>query len=63
METEIDLVDETSTTSIITFLKAVPASIAVADGVTIGDGSFGSSCTTRAGKASNCLTQIAQVGH
>ena len=40
METEIDLVDETSTTSIITFLKAVPASIAVADGVTIGDGSL-----------------------
>ncbi|MFZ8906657.1 MAG: efflux RND transporter permease subunit [Poseidonia sp.] len=40
MEQAVDQVDETSTTSIITFLKAVPATITVADGITIGDGSL-----------------------
>ena len=40
METDIDAVDETSTTSIITFLKAVPATITLTGGVTIGDGSL-----------------------
>lgn len=40
MEQQVDAVDETSTTSIITFLKAVPATITLTDGVTIGDGSL-----------------------
>jgi len=40
IETDIDAVDETSTTSIITFLKAVPATITLTGGVTIGDGSL-----------------------
>jgi len=40
MEQDVDAVDETSTTSIITFLKAVPATITLVDGVTIGDGSL-----------------------
>ena len=40
IEGEIDLVDETSTTSIITFLKTVPAAITLTEGVTIGDGSL-----------------------
>ena len=40
MEQQVDAVDETSTTSIITFLKAVPATITLTEGVTIGDGSL-----------------------
>ena len=40
MEAQVDMVDETSTTSIITFLKAVPATITLSDGITIGDGSL-----------------------
>ena len=40
MEQDVDMVDETSTTSIITFLKAVPATITLTDGVTLGDGSL-----------------------
>jgi len=40
IEQAVDNVDETSTTSIITFLKAVPASITLAEGITIGDGSL-----------------------
>ena len=40
VEQDVDGVEETSTTSIITFLKAVPATITVADGVTLGDGSL-----------------------
>jgi predicted RND superfamily exporter protein len=40
IEQAVDNVDETSTTSIITFLKAVPASITLVEGVTIGDGSL-----------------------
>ena len=34
IESAIDQVDETSTTSIITFLKTIPATITLADGVT-----------------------------
>ena len=40
VEQDVDGVEETSTTSIITFLKAVPATITVADGLTLGDGSL-----------------------
>ena len=40
IEQDVDGVEETSTTSIITFLKAVPATITVADGLTLGDGSL-----------------------
>ena len=40
MEAQVDMVDETSTTSIITFLKAVPATITLSDGITVGDGSL-----------------------
>ena len=40
MEQDVDMVDETSTTSIITFLKAVPATITLTEGVTVGDGSL-----------------------
>ena len=40
VEQDVDGVEETSTTSIITFLKAVPATITIADGLTLGDGSL-----------------------
>lgn len=40
VELAVDGVDETSTTSIITFLKAVPAAITLTDGVTLGEGSL-----------------------
>ena len=40
LETKVDNVDETSTTSIITFLKSVPAEVTIVDGVTLGDGSL-----------------------
>ena len=50
MEQAVDQVDETSTTSIITFLKAVPATITVADGVILGDGSLGFAARSVLGK-------------
>ncbi|RJU89240.1 MAG: hypothetical protein DWC07_06415 [Candidatus Poseidoniales archaeon] len=40
IEQKVGGVEETSTTSIITFLKAVPAEITLAEGLTIGDGSL-----------------------
>ena len=40
IETRVDAVDETTTTSIITFLKAIPAELTLVDGVTLGEGSL-----------------------
>ena len=40
IEGAIDQVDETATTSIITFLKTIPATITLTEGVTVGDGSL-----------------------
>ena len=40
IEQRVDLVDDTSTTSIITFLKAIPAELTLTDGITVGDGSL-----------------------
>ena len=40
IEGEIDMVNETSTTSIIMFLKTIPATVTLTDGVTVGDGSL-----------------------
>lgn len=40
LETQIDGVDETNTTSIITFLRTIPATITLADGVTLYEGSL-----------------------
>ena len=40
IEMKIDQVDETNTTSIITFLKTIPATITLADGVTLYEGSL-----------------------
>ena len=40
LEYKIDNVDETNTTSIVTFLKAIPVSISLADGVSLYEGSL-----------------------
>lgn len=40
MEAKINQVNETSSTSIIVFLKTIPATVTLTDGVTIGDGSL-----------------------
>ena len=40
IEKKIDMVDETNTTSIITFLRTIPATITLADGVTLYEGSL-----------------------
>ena len=40
LEYKIDNVDETNTTSIVTFLKAIPVSISLADGVNLYEGSL-----------------------
>ena len=40
LELKIDQVDETNTTSIITFLRTIPATITLADGVTLYEGSL-----------------------
>ncbi len=40
IEQAVNATDETNTTSVITFLKAIPATITVTEGVTVGDGSL-----------------------
>ena len=40
IEGKIDIVDETNTTSIITFLRTIPATITLTDGVTLYEGSL-----------------------
>ena len=40
IEQAVNATDETNTTSVIMFLKAIPATITVAEGVTVGDGSL-----------------------
>ena len=40
IEQAVNATDETNTTSIIMFLKAIPATITIAEGVTVGDGSL-----------------------
>jgi predicted RND superfamily exporter protein len=40
LELQIDAVDETNTTSIITFLRSIPATISLTDGVTLYEGSL-----------------------
>ena len=40
LESQIDMVDETNTTSIITFLRTIPATITLTDGVTLYEGSL-----------------------
>ena len=40
IEQAVNATDETNTTSVITFLKAIPATITLTEGVTVGDGSL-----------------------